>query len=103
PIRSTAVFLPGSGAATKNPLSGVLSSGFSGSQNADLGSLGAFGALGGFKTHFLVLEQGFATFCLNFGKVSEQIFTAVVRNDEAVAFIVVEPFHDACGHSVFPS
>jgi hypothetical protein len=34
--------------------------------------------------------------------MGEQIFTAVVRCNEAIPFCIVEPFHSACCHIAIP-
>ena len=49
----------------------------------------------------LVFLQGFEALALDCREVSEQIFAAFVRGDEAKAFGVIEPFYDASCHYNF--
>ena len=55
--------------------------------------------------HFLTFVQRFVTIVLDSREVYEHVFRAIVRSDEAEAFVSVEPFYDTShftGHSVLP-
>ncbi len=54
------------------------------------------------EAHFLVFLQRLDAFSLDFGKVGEQVFAAVIRGDEAKALRIVEPFHSASCHFLNP-
>jgi len=69
-----------------------------GLQRLDVGCLLALRALLHFEADLLVFLEGLETVRPYFGKVCEQVLTAVVRRDEAEAFSVVEPFYDTGCH-----
>lgn len=65
----------------------------------------AFSAAFDGEGHFLTFVQRFVTIVLDSREVYEHVFRAIVRSDEAEAFVSVEPFYDTShftGHSVLP-
>src|ERR1700744_1968219 len=60
--------------------------------------LRALGAAASRVLHPLVLVQGAETVDLNGGVVDEDVGRAVVRGDEAIALVRVEPLHSALRH-----
>jgi len=73
---------------------------FSGS--LDIGCLFAFGALGYFERNLLSFLEGLEPPHLDRREVREQIFTAVIRRNEAITLRIVEPFHGTCCHIAVP-
>jgi len=69
-----------------------------GSKRFNVGRLLAFRALLYFKADLLVLLQRLETVRLYFRKVRKQIFTALIRRDEAKTFCVVEPLYGTGCH-----
>ena len=65
------------------------------SDRADITCLVALRAGGAFERDTLVLGQALEAFRLDVLEVREQIVTARIGSDEAEAFGVIEPFHDA--------
>src|SRR5262249_4035782 len=59
----------------------------------------AFGALHNFELHLLPLGEGAETVRLDRRVMAEDVFTAAVLRDEAVALGVVEPLHSSSRHS----
>lgn len=64
----------------------------------DVGSLLAFRALRDFELNFLTFFEGLKTVHVDCGEVSEQIFAAVIRSDEAKTFGIIEPLNSTCCH-----
>jgi len=56
--------------------------------------LRTFLTLAGDERHALVLFQRFMPATLNFGVMSEEVLTALLRHDKAEALVVVEPLHN---------
>src|SRR4051812_4250821 len=54
-----------------------------------------------FVGQFLTFGQGAHTCTFNSGNVNEHICSTFIRDDEAKAFIVVEPFHGTSSHIHF--
>ena len=67
----------------------------------DVGSLLALRTRGHVERDALVFLQRLEAGALDSREVSEQIFAAFVRGDEAKAFGVIEPFYDASCHYNF--
>lgn len=65
-----------------------------GSNDLDLGSARAFLANASNEGNALVLLQRFKPRALNFTVVREEVFTTILRHDEAEAFFVIEPLHN---------
>ena len=65
----------------------------------NIGSLLAFWALRDFELNFLTFFEGLESVHVDCGKVSEQIFTAIIRSDKAEAFRIVEPLDCTCCHN----
>src|SRR5260370_27186219 len=90
-------------AARPVPLAGTgLRNGSSGTvlrQLADVLRLQPLGALDHFELHFLALGEGAESLGLDGGVVAEDVLTAAVLGDEAVALGVVEPLHSSSRHS----
>ena len=58
-----------------------------------------------FELYALTFSKSFKTISLDCREVYEHVFRAIVRSDEAEAFVSVEPFYDTShftGHSVLP-
>src|SRR5438067_9234106 len=70
-------------------------------QRLNVGSLLALRTGGHVERHALVFLQRLEALALDSREVSEQIFAAFVRGDEAEAFGVIEPFYDASCHYNF--
>ena len=65
----------------------------------------AFSAAFDGEGNFLTFIQRFVAFVLDSREVYEHVFRAIVRSDEAEAFVSVEPFYDTShftGHSELP-
>src|SRR5919108_6204662 len=60
----------------------------------------ALGALLGLVAHLRALGQRLEAVALDRAVVNEQVLACVIRCDEAVALLVVEPLHGSCSHSV---
>jgi hypothetical protein len=83
----------------KNPGDGVFYIGqLKNLSRLDVGSLLAFRALRDFELNFLTFFEGLKTVHVDCGEVSEQIFTAVIRSDEAKTFGIIEPLNSTCCH-----
>jgi hypothetical protein len=67
-----------------------------------IGGLLAFRPLGHFERNFLPFFEGFESAHLNRREMRKQIFTAVVRRNEAIPLRVIEPFHSTCCHIAVP-
>src|SRR5262245_26954365 len=65
----------------------------------DVGGLLALGALGDFERHLLTFLEGLEAAHLDCREVREQIFAAIVRGDEPVAFGIIEPLHRTGCHT----
>lgn len=72
-----------------------------GSRCLDVGRLFALWTLGDFKLHLLAFLQGFETIHLNCREVSEEIFAAIVRSNEAETLGVIEPFNCTSCHNYY--
>src|SRR3954466_11294247 len=66
-----------------------------GSEGADVVCLRPLLALGEFERHLLSLLEGLVPATFDGGVVDEDVFTAVLGCDEAVALLTVEPLHDS--------
>ena len=64
----------------------------------DVGSLLALRTLGHVEGHTLSFFQGLETVHVDRGEMREQIFTTVIRSDEAKTFSVVEPLDGTSCH-----
>jgi hypothetical protein len=60
-------------------------------RSLDVGCLLAFGALRDLKLDFLTFFQGLEAAHLNLREVSEEVFAAIVRRNETIAFRIVKP------------
>ncbi|CDN02842.1 conserved hypothetical protein [Klebsiella quasipneumoniae subsp. quasipneumoniae] len=74
-------------------------------QRSYVASCRAFSAAFDGEGDFLTFVQGFVAIVLDSREVYEHVFRAIVRSDEAEAFVSVEPFYDTShftGHSELP-
>ena len=67
-------------------------------QHADLFGLRPLLTLGGFELHPLALFELLEAGALDVTEVNEQVLTALIWGDEAVALVTVEPLHGALRH-----
>lgn len=72
----------------------------------DLGRLnltgaGTLGAATHFKFNFLTVFEGGVAINLDFGVMDKEIFAAVFRLDESIAFFGVKPLYCSCAHIRF--
>lgn len=73
-----------------------------GLRRLDVRGLLTLGASLRFEGDFLVFLQRLKAVCTDFRKVSEQIFTACIRRNEAVALCIVEPLDSTGFHLLYP-
>src|SRR5215469_8946704 len=72
-------------------------------ERSDLLSLRALGALAGGELDPLVFLQAAEAVNLNRGVVHEDVGAAVIRGDETIALVGVEPLHGALRHVPSPT
>ena len=70
-----------------------------GSEGADVVCLRPLLALAEFEGHSLSLLEGFVPAAFDGGVVDEDVLSALVGGDEAVALLTVEPLHNSLRHA----
>jgi hypothetical protein len=68
---------------------------------ADVGSLGAFGALAGNELNLLAFLKGLEALDFDAREVNEKIFATVIRLDETKTFFLVKPLYGTCAQNTF--